>query len=575
MRETGKWLLALLRPYRGAVFAGSLLVALTVLGNAGLLATSGLLLSKAALEPEVLLLMPLITGVRFFGIGRALMRYAERLINHSIAFRILGHLRKDFYDHLEPLVPDALPRYSQGKLYNQFVSDINVLQYFYLKAVSVPLGSLMVYLVCALFLAFYVPVLIPVLLLGHLVAGLVVPGLSLSGGRAQKYQLADLQTQISEQFPEYKSGMADLRLFGKLADVQQALKAQVEQLTWLAYRMSLRKRLISRLVFALSHLSMLLALWLMMPSVTSGALPGVDVAMIGLLVLASYEAVLQMPEAVLQMDESLAAASALREVYTKTPYPRSGVQAQPKGAELVCRDVDFHYHQAGRRFIEHLDLTIPEGAHVALVGESGSGKSSLAKILSGLWQIDGGSLTVGGAELGALDEGTLHEMIASVDQDSYFFHATIRENLQLARADATDEAIWQALAMVEMDGVVKGLAQGLDTVMTENGADFSGGQRQRLAIARVILQDTPVVILDEALQKLDKKMAQRIFARLENWAQGRTLIVISHSLLLVEALSFTYVMAYGRIIEKGSRQALLALPDGHYRALYEIERGQF
>ena len=185
MRKTIVWLMQLLKPYRWRVLLGSLLVALTVLGNVGLLATSGLLLSKAALMPEVLLLMPLITGVRFFGISRALLRYAERLLNHSIAFRILGHLRKDFYDHLEPLVPDAFPNYAQGKLYNQFVTDINVLQFFYLKAVSVPLGSLFIYTVCALFLAFFEPALIPMLLIGQLVAGIFVPVAAVSGGRAK------------------------------------------------------------------------------------------------------------------------------------------------------------------------------------------------------------------------------------------------------------------------------------------------------------------------------------------------------------------------------------------------------
>ena len=175
MDKTIKWLFQLLKPYRWQMLWGSLLVALTVLGNVGLLATSGLLLSKAALTPEVLLLIPLITGVRFFGIGRAVMRYVERLLNHSVAFRILGHLREDFYRTLEPLVPDDVPHYSQGKLYNQFIGDINILQFFYLKAVSVPLGSLIIYTVCAIFLAFYDARLIPMLLVGQLIAGVVVP----------------------------------------------------------------------------------------------------------------------------------------------------------------------------------------------------------------------------------------------------------------------------------------------------------------------------------------------------------------------------------------------------------------
>ena len=207
--STIKWMLHLLAPYKLRVLAGSLLVALTVLGNAGLLATSGLLLSKAAITTEVLLLMPLITGVRFFGIGRALMRYAERLLNHSIAFRILGFLRKDFYEHLEPLVPDAMPNYSKGKLYNQFISDIQTLQYFYLKAVSVPVGSLIVFVVTAVFLWQYEPILVVPLAVGHLLAGIVVPFLATATDRSGKERLALQKDETSEAFLEYKQGLTD------------------------------------------------------------------------------------------------------------------------------------------------------------------------------------------------------------------------------------------------------------------------------------------------------------------------------------------------------------------------------
>lgn len=575
MRKTIAWLMQLLKPYRWRVLLGSLLVALTVLGNVGLLATSGLLLSKAALTPEVLLLMPLITGVRFFGIGRAVLRYAERLLNHSIAFRILGHLRKDFYDHLEPLVPDAFPNYAQGKLYNQFVTDINVLQFFYLKAVSVPLGSLFVYTICALFLAFFEPTLIPMLLIGQLVAGIIVPAAAVSGGRAQKYQASEWQAALSEQFLDYKKGLVDLHLFGKLADVQRSMREKVQRFTLLHARMSLKKKMVGRLTFALSHLSMLLALWMMIPSVREGRLPGVDVAMLALLVLASYEAVLQMPEAVLQMDESLAAAEEMRMVY-ETPAPLTASETVlPQSLEIVAEKVDFHYHQEGRRFIEGLTLTIPQGQHVAIVGESGSGKSSLARIFSGLWQIDGGRLTLGGCNYSEIDSATLHHTVASVDQDSYFFYTTIRENMQLANPMVSDEAIWQALAMVELDEIVQALPAGLDTVLAENAAMFSGGQRQRLAIARMVVRAPKIVILDEALQKLDKRLAERIFARLLAWGEGRTMIVISHSLEMLDKLDFSYVLSYGRIIEQGSHKRLLANSSGHYRALYDIEQSQF
>lgn len=575
MAKTLRWLLTMLAPYRWQVLLGSVLVALTVLGNAGLLATSGLLLSKAALTPEVLLLMPLITGVRFFGIGRAVLRYAERLLNHSIAFRILGRLRKDFYAHLEPLVPDALPNYSKGKLYNQFITDIEVLQYFYLKAVSIPLGSLFIYTVCALFLAFFEPRLIPLLLVGQLVAGIVMPYLAVSGDRANKHEATKIQAALSEQFLEHKQGLTDLHLFGKMEMMTQTLQHKTTQFTNLYARMSLKKKLVSRITFALSHLTMLAAFWLMLPAVQEGRLDGVYVAMLGLLVLASFEAILQMPEAVLQMEESLQAAEDMRAVYEQAQPPQTVIVAEPSSLTITCEHLSFHYHQEGRQFIEDLNLTIPEGQHLAIVGESGSGKSSLARVLSGQWQIDGGKLLVGEVPLAALDDATRHRLIASVDQESYFFYTSIRENMQLANVQVTDEAIWQALAMVELEDVVRAMPKELDTVLAENAAALSGGQRQRLAIARMIVQEPHIVILDEALQKLDKRMAERIFARLLAWGEGRTMIVISHSLSMVAGLDLSCVMSCGKIIEQGAHAALLKKENGPYRTLYDIERSQF
>ena len=570
-----RWLLGMLAPYRGRVLLGSFLVALTVLGNVGLLATSGLLLSEAALTPEVLLLMPLITGVRFFGIGRAAVRYAERLLNHSIAFRILGHLRKDFYDHLEPLVPDAFPHYTQGKLYNQFITDIGVLQYFYLKAVSVPVGSLMIYTVCALFLAFFAPKLIPLLLIGQLLAGLVVPYFAVRSGRKQKAEDVEVQTRLSEQFLDYKRGLADLHLFGVLENVAHSLITKAEHFTALHARRSLKKKLVSRATFAFSHLTMLAALWLMVGLVRDQALAGVHVAMLALLVLASFEAVLQMPEAVLQMDESVAAAREMLPVYEKQPFAKVEPAAAPSSCDLVCAHVDFHYHEPGRVFIRDLNLAIPAGQHIAFVGESGSGKSSIAHLLSGLWQPDAGLVTLGGVPLAALSEDVLHRFIGSVAQDSYFFYTSVRENLQLARQDVRDAEIWQALALVELDGVIAALPEGLDTILAENAMMLSGGERQRLAVARMIVQDPRVVILDEALQKLDKPLAERIFTRLLAWGEKRTMIVISHSLAILDSLDFSYVVSCGKIIEQGTHEALLANPAGAYRALYDIERSQF
>ena len=573
--STIKWMLHLLAPYKLRVLAGSLLVALTVLGNAGLLATSGLLLSKAAITTEVLLLMPLITGVRFFGIGRALMRYAERLLNHSIAFRILGFLRKDFYEHLEPLVPDAMPNYSKGKLYNQFISDIQTLQYFYLKAVSVPVGSLIVFVVTAVFLWQYVPILVVPLAVGHLLAGIVVPFLATATDRSAKECLALQKDETSEAFLEYKQGLTDLKLYQKASEVEKKLTEDFKTLTTQAYRMSAKKRLVNRGVFVLSHLTMLVVLLMLANPVAQGGLEGVEVAMLALLVLASFEAVMQLPEAMLQMDESIASAKSLQEAYKKEAMAKTEGTAEPRGHRLVAENVCFSYHDDTRQLIENLSLTIEEGTHVAFVGESGSGKSSIAHLLSGLWQLDGGSLTLGGVPIGDVPKEKLRRTVVSCEQTSYFFYATIRENLLLARDDATDEELWQAMEMVELGDVVRALPEGLDTILAENAAMLSGGQRQRLAIARLVVTNPQVVILDEALQKLDRALAERILSRLLAWGRNKTMIIISHSLECLNILDFAYVISYGSIIEQGVPSALLQKKDSAYRAFYDIEQSQF
>lgn len=575
MIGTWKWLFSLLKHYRGRVIFGSALVALTVLGNTGLLATSAVLLSKAALQPEILLLMPLITGVRFFGISRAVVRYFERLINHSIAFRILGHLRGDFYAHLEPLVPDRYPNYTEGHLYNQFITDIHTLQYFYLRAVSVPVGSILVYSVCAIFLAFFEPKIIPILFIGQVLAGVIIPIGAVSTGKKRKYRWMNTQRAFSEQFLDFKEGLLDLHLFHACEKIQQQLKNHIMQMTTVRYHMALKKAWINRLVFLVSQCCMLAALYLCIEPVQTHQLEGFYVAMVALIVLASFEAIMQMPEAVVQMDESYAAAKGLHEVYNMEREVPVMQHQMPTVLDLHVEDVSFSYHQVDRRFIEHLNMEIPFGQHIAIVGESGGGKSSLARLLTGLWRVDGGEIRLGDCPYHLIDEETLHQYIGSVDQFSYFFYASIRENMQMVDEKVTDDAIWQALGLVELEEVVKQLPEGLQTILAENASVLSGGERQRLAIARLILQNPDIVVLDEATQKLDKALAGRILQRLMTWGKDKTMIFITHSMQGLDALDFIYAFSYGRIIEQGTHKALLAKKEGYYRQLHDIEKTQF
>lgn len=570
--QTIKRFIGLLAPFAGLAAGGSALTALTVLFNTGLLAVAALLLAKASIEPEILLLMPLIVGVRFFGIGRAVLRYLERLINHSIAYRILGRLRVTLYSRLEPLVPDRLRNYTQGRLYNRFIGDIDTLQYFYIKAVPVPVGALAVYAVSALFLSLWDPALAGVLLVGMAVAGLVIPWLSLIGEGERQARTGALRDRLSSRFLAFQEGLDDLALYGRLDSAAQDLQTLCDRLTRASRRTQMRRAFVDRLSRAAGTLTMLWALWVWAAHAQEAA---VYTSMLAMVVLGAFEAASAMPEAMLQTQQSAAAAEGIAAVLDQ-PGPQEGrIRTLPDDLTLAFDHVCFHYHHASVGFAEDLDLTLPYGTHAVVVGASGSGKTTFARLASGLWQPDGGRVSLGGTDLRDLDPTTLHRTIGLVQQDTSFFSATIRENLLLAASNKTDRDIWQALELVEMAEPVRALPQGLDTLLFDNASAFSGGQRQRLAIARIVLADPAIVILDEATQKLDRALADRILVRLEAWAAGKTLIRITHTLQQTDQAGFIYVFAYGRMVEQGRHEALMARENGIYRQLKAIEDDQF
>lgn len=569
---TLKRFLSLLAPFAGRAAGGSALSALTVLFNTGLLATAALLLSKAAVEPEILLLMPLIVGVRFFSIGRAVLRYAERLLNHSIAYRILGRLRVTLYEHLEPLVPDQLRDYTEGKLYNRFIGDIDTLQYFYIKSVPVPAGAVLVYMISAVFLAVWDKSLAVVLLVGMVIAGVLVPGAALVGEGRRQEKAGVLRDGLSARLLAFQGGLDDLHLYGRAQEAAKSLRADADALTHAAFSTELRRAFVDHLSQAAGTLTMLWALWVWAADAGNAA---VYTAMLAMVVLGAFEAAAQMPEAMLQTRESAAAAEGIAPVMDR-PVPKRGqVREIPADKTLRFEDVSFHYHDEGRTFMSHLNMVLLPGTYAVVVGISGSGKSTLAKLASGLWTPDAGRVTLGGIELSEYDASALHHTIGMVAQETSFFAATLRENLLLAAPDRSEEDIWQTLEMVELTETVRALPEGLDTTLRENASAFSGGQRQRLAIARIILANPDILILDEATQKLDRALTERILVRLREWAREKTVIRITHTLQQTEDADFIYVFSYGRMGEQGSHESLMALDNGIYRQLRAIESAQF
>ena len=250
------------------------------------------------------------------------------------------------------------------------------------------------------------------------------------------------------------------------------------------------------------------------------------------------------------------------------PVPAAGDQPFPADCSIRCEEVGFSY-DPGREVLKGVSLACPAGSFTALVGESGCGKSTLAALLTGRNRGYTGSITVGGVELSRLDEAGLLQNVTYISHQSYLFKGTVEENLRLARPNATEEELWQALEQVNLAAFLRG-EQGLSTQLLEGASNLSGGQRQRLALARGLLRRSPVYLFDEATSNIDVESENDIMAVIRQLAKERTVLLISHRLANVVDAQQIYVLEHGAVAERGTHQQLLE-QGGLYRRLWDAQ----
>jgi ATP-binding cassette subfamily C protein CydC len=575
-------LLRLVMPLNGWIVLAVLLGCVTIGSGIGLMATSAYLISAAALHPSVASLEVAMVGVRFFGIARGVFRYLERYVSHSVTFRLLARLRVWFYTALEPLVPAYLRSFLQetpgptsGDLLSSMVVDIETLQNFYAQKIAPPVVAALVGIGMWFFLGAYVVSVSLAWLVCFLLAGLVVPWLVYLLSKKLGQRTVALRAELHVQVLDGVQGMADLMAFGQEATYLTRIELLNRKLVRVQAWMSGIASLQSTLSNTLMNLAQWAVLVVAIPLVLDGKISGIFLAVLVLASAASFEAVLPLSSAWQQagsIEEAARRIFRIAEVKSPIDEPVT-VSPQPCQFDLALQHIRFRYQPEEPDVLDDVSFTIQEGKCVAIVGVNGAGKSTLAHLLQRFWDYQEGHILLGGYELRAFHQQDLYAYMSVVAQDTHLFNTTIRENLLMARPDASQGDLVRATQQAQLHEFIQLLPQGYDTRIGEQGLGLSGGERQRLALAlaRALLKNAPLLILDEPTANVDAKNEHAIFQTIQTMAREHTTLLITHRLSCLEMADEILVLQDGKIQERGKHHELLQ-QEGLYWGMWHLQQ---
>lgn len=525
-------LIKLMAPFRWWILLAVLLSFATVGASVGLMAVSAYLISKAALATEVSQLTLAITGVRVFAISRAAFRYAERYVTHTATFRILTHLRVWFYGAIEPLSPARLLEHRSGDLLARIMADLETLENFYVRVIVPPLSAVLVILLGSLLLGSFDIWLGVATAVFLVLTGIILPLVTQWLSRQPAAEAIGVRAQLNAVLVDEVLGMADLQSFGRAAAYQERIVELGDALNQRQERLAVVRGLANGLAALFTGLAGLTVLWLAIPMVTGGEIDGLLLALIPLTAIACFEAVAPLSHSLQVLESCKAAGNRLFELIDSQPAVVDPARPTPSATTFDVRvnDLSFAYDPEEPNVLNNLSFRVPSGGSAVLVGASGSGKTTLINLLLRFWDYTDGRIELGGHELRDYRAEDVRQMIGLVPQHPYLFNSTIRDNLLLAKPDAEDEDLVQACQIAQLHEFIGELPRGYLTRVGDDGLTLSGGERQRLAIARAVLKNAPVLILDEATSHLDALTKERIMEELESFMEGRTTLVVSHQI---------------------------------------------
>lgn len=561
--------LALYKRHKWLLTLGVVLAIVTLLASIGLLTLSGWFLSASAVVGVAGLysfnyMLPA-AGVRGAAITRTAGRYFERLVSHDATFRVLSHLRVATFSKLLPLSPAGLARFRQGDLLNRVVADVDTLDHLYLRVISPLVGALVVIIVVTLGLG-VLDVTLALTLGGIMLLTLcLLPPLFYRLGKPTGEKLTSLRGQYRQHLTSWLQGQAELTIFG----ASQRYREQMEntELSWhdAQRRQSELTALSQAVMLLISGFAVIAMLWLAAGGVGGNTQPGALIALFVFCALAAFEALAPVTGAFQHLGQVIASARRITEITDCPPevtFP-VGESTVPAQVDLRLNAVSFTYPQQVQSALNAVSLNVTAGQRVAILGRTGCGKSTLLQLLTRAWDPQQGEILLNGQPLASFSEAALRAAISVVPQRVHLFSATLRDNLLLASPAATDEALATVLTQVGLEKLL--VDDGLNSWLGEGGRQLSGGELRRLAIARALLHDAPLFLLDEPTEGLDATTESEILDLLSDVTKGKTVLIVTHRLRGLSQCDQIIVMDNGEIIEQGNHAALMAKQGRYYR----------